>query len=730
MTALATRFAINGDAKCFAGEALTVELAFDTAGSLVDLTGRTFVWTIYHANTRAELFTCTGEVVVNGTDRFVRFAIDGDTTEQLFAKSRSYTRHEMAELVETGRDIWVEGNFALTRSASTTMPGVVVPASAGGSTRYVFDYQTRRVTISPRGAPGFSAAQQLTQAGVIDVATVEAMAEWQRKPAVDAAVKADADVAALAGGLGEFTSQRSAEIDVAIDKAEEEVAAFKTAARVDIDAAADAAANARARIDTLLSSRSRLQWWAYTRRGTRQLAAMSNPPAMSLPASAVSTITGQANGANATVPAQSPKLTYAGVLTTVPVTVASQPSIRFDGMSKLDGTRQRFQRGARLRFLTDAPVFEVSFVEQNQTQINALVDGEWAYRGVSAAGSLTSGGSQAVRHWKFDFGADQTSYGSANPQIAAGGSGYVSGDLLTAVGGTLAAINGRPATFRVIGQASGVITGVQAQDPGNYAAVPANPIATTGGTGSGATITGVYRTPSHTTRRLREVELLINSTADDFAIIGLQATAGDVFAPFPVNPRVPRLAWVGDSQTAGTWLPYAGQTPLQAAARLSMLDNLYISAMPGSGWVTDAGGSPRFSHQNRLADIISYVPDVIVFEGSQNDLASSTVADVQAAVIASLNRLLVALPEVRIVLIGPVHQGSAAYSSALANAAAGCVAPARVRAIDNFAEGWANPAQTAYLVSDNAHWGQYGNDEFRGRMLAARVEAKLLEMIA
>lgn len=192
MTALATRFAINGDAKCFAGEALTVELAFDTAGALVDLTGRTFVWTIYHANTRAELFTCTGEVVVNGTDRFVRFAIDGDTTEQLFAKSRSYTRHEMAELVETGRDIWVEGNFALTRSAFTTQPGVVVPASAGGSTRYVFDYQTRRVTISPRGAPGLKGRD-----GVDGITPWEAVGQTReqydesvRQPAVDAAANA------------------------------------------------------------------------------------------------------------------------------------------------------------------------------------------------------------------------------------------------------------------------------------------------------------------------------------------------------------------------------------------------------------------------------------------------------------------------------------------------------------------------------------------------------------
>lgn len=199
MTALATRFAINGDAKCFAGEALTVELAFDTAGALVDLTGRTFVWTIYHANTRVELFTCTGEVIVNGSDRFVRFAVDGDTTEELFNKSRSYARHEMAELVESGRDIWVEGNFALTRSASTTMPGVVVPASAGGATRYVFDYQTRRVTISPRGAPGLPGRSPWEALGQ----TREAYEVSVRQPAVDAAADARAAVDTLTDIIGD-----------------------------------------------------------------------------------------------------------------------------------------------------------------------------------------------------------------------------------------------------------------------------------------------------------------------------------------------------------------------------------------------------------------------------------------------------------------------------------------------------------------------------------------------
>jgi hypothetical protein len=160
MTALATRFTISGDVRCFAGEALTVELAFDTAGSLVDLTGREWAWTVYRANDREPLFSAAGEVVSVGDDHFVRFAIDGDTTDELFARNRIGLRHEMAEVTAGGRDVWVEGQFSIARSAASVSPAPV-SATAGSTTRFVFDYQTRRLTISPRGAPGMPVWQAL-----------------------------------------------------------------------------------------------------------------------------------------------------------------------------------------------------------------------------------------------------------------------------------------------------------------------------------------------------------------------------------------------------------------------------------------------------------------------------------------------------------------------------------------------------------------------------------------
>ena len=69
--------------------------------------------------------------------------------------------------------------------------------------------------------------------------------------------------------------------------------------------------------------------------------------------------------------------------------------------------------------------------------------------------------------------------------IDGGGTGYAVNDILTAAGGT----GPRSATFRVTGQAAGVINAVELVDPGEYRELPtlaAN--AVTGGSGSGATL--------------------------------------------------------------------------------------------------------------------------------------------------------------------------------------------------------------------------------------------------
>jgi hypothetical protein len=85
---------------------------------------------------------------------------------------------------------------------------------------------------------------------------------------------------------------------------------------------------------------------------------------------------------------------------------------------------------------------------------------------------------------------DQYTFNNANVAtvaVAAGGTGYRVGDLLTVTGGT-SAQRSALAYVSAINPATGAVTAVAVDDPGVYGALPANPAATTGGTGAGATL--------------------------------------------------------------------------------------------------------------------------------------------------------------------------------------------------------------------------------------------------
>jgi hypothetical protein len=71
--------------------------------------------------------------------------------------------------------------------------------------------------------------------------------------------------------------------------------------------------------------------------------------------------------------------------------------------------------------------------------------------------------------------------------VAAGGTGYTVGDVLSVSGGTLEG-GGTRTTATVATVSAGVVTGVTLTNPGEWATVPSNAVATTGGTGSGCTL--------------------------------------------------------------------------------------------------------------------------------------------------------------------------------------------------------------------------------------------------
>ena len=81
--------------------------------------------------------------------------------------------------------------------------------------------------------------------------------------------------------------------------------------------------------------------------------------------------------------------------------------------------------------------------------------------------------------------------GALTVAVTAGGTGYTVGDVLSVAGGTLESTGNRT-TATVATVSSGVVTGVTLTTYGEWATPPANAAATTGGTGTGCTLTLTY----------------------------------------------------------------------------------------------------------------------------------------------------------------------------------------------------------------------------------------------
>jgi len=104
--------------------------------------------------------------------------------------------------------------------------------------------------------------------------------------------------------------------------------------------------------------------------------------------------------------------------------------------------------------------------------------------------------------------------------VAAGGTGYTVGDILTVVGGT-----GTAAQFRVLTAPGGVVGTVTPHVRGDYTATPSNPAATTGGTGGDdCTLTVTYGA-------IQVVSAATATSSDMLLPVGF-------FRPFPCDGHV------------------------------------------------------------------------------------------------------------------------------------------------------------------------------------------------
>lgn len=149
--------------------------------------------------------------------------------------------------------------------------------------------------------------------------------------------------------------------------------------------------------------------------------------------------------------------------------------------------------------------------------------------------------------------------------VAAGGTGYVVGDVLTAVGGTFLIA----ATFEVTSVGGGGdVTGIKRVTDGSYTVTPGNPVSTTGGTGTGATLTLTFASVGWTI--LRETQEAVSATvsaggtgytvSDQLTIVG--GVAVGVAAVFNVDTVSGGVVTAVSLVTAGDY----EETPLNPAA--------------------------------------------------------------------------------------------------------------------------------------------------------------------
>lgn len=129
--------------------------------------------------------------------------------------------------------------------------------------------------------------------------------------------------------------------------------------------------------------------------------------------------------------------------------------------------------------------------------------------------------------------------------------------------------------------------------------------------------------------------------------------------PWAVKPRGPRVAVLGDSYTAGDDPATVGYSAFTsglaiAADRLGWGD-LINGAIAGTGWIVRVGVNNNI--QDKVAQLITWAPEVVIIATGHND-GSESPANITAAVTASLNAIRAGLPNVPIIILGPLFAGA------------------------------------------------------------------------
>lgn len=329
------------------------------------------------------------------------------------------------------------------------------------------------------------------------------------------------------------------------------------------------------------------------------------------------------------------------------------PTRRLAHISNTSGVKSPSTSPVRVKFATNAEKFDLGFYDAAFSQFMLIVDGKFIQR--SKALTFTNTGN--YRYVTVDFGTNVITYQKTQVSVSSlvGGTGHAVGDVITVDGGSGAA-GGTPTTFKVTQVSSGVIVAVDIVFEGAYTSLPTGTLTQVSSTGAGTgfTCAASFFNPVHSTRKMRNIELIYTEPAYFVGIVFASAATNWVMTKYRANPLAPRFAFVGDSITIGTYIQYGGaHMGCSIAQRLNVWDKMIISGNGGTGWATQNGTACAWNNAYRLQDYLDYDADVYVFIGSQND-SGVAAGTLKTAIETVINHILANKPKALIVGIGNI----------------------------------------------------------------------------
>jgi lysophospholipase L1-like esterase len=184
---------------------------------------------------------------------------------------------------------------------------------------------------------------------------------------------------------------------------------------------------------------------------------------------------------------------------------------------------------------------------------------------------------------------------------------------------------------------------------------------------------------------------------------GCAQTTSSPLTPTPARSPTPaplRMVVLGDSIASGT-VDQGGQGPngwpAIVAQKLGLLS--LLSAQPGTGYSQSAGfGAP---YTDRVNDVIALKPNILIVEGSANDVDAAATRRAAAEVLGKLRS---ELPEARILVIGPFYLDKTYGRTTPVNDAVKAVATSLGLAyVDTIKAGWFTGPAHRLVGSDGIH---------------------------